>query len=211
MIDLDHRVERWVAGHRVEWLDPLVVAITYAGSFGALWIAIGVVVAVGLRRPAVALAVPAMVLLADLAASGLKHAVDRERPEHKVDALVATPSTPAFPSGHAATSFAAAVLLAAAVPPLAPAFLVLAAAVALSRVYVGVHYPLDVVAGAALGVLVATALLLLARALRRWRPRPMRGQPTVRWRGRRYRRTRPGSTRSGSGGGSPPPSRGSRR
>jgi undecaprenyl-diphosphatase len=180
MIDLDQRVERWIAEHRVEWLDPLVVAITYAGTFGALWIALGVVVAVALRRPVIALAIPATVLLADLAASGLKHAVDRDRPAHAVDALVSTPSSPAFPSGHAATSFAAAVLLAAAVPQFAPGIFVLASLVAWSRLYVGVHYPLDIVVGAVLGALVATVLLLLARALRRSRPQPTRGRPTTR-------------------------------
>jgi undecaprenyl-diphosphatase len=51
------------------------------------------------------------------------------------------------------------------VPRGAPAFYVLAAAIAYSRMYVGVHYPLDVVGGAIIGVV--TALLLLAIARRR--------------------------------------------
>ena len=126
---------------------------------------------------------PAVVLLADLAASGLKLATDRRRPEETldgIDVLVTTPSTAAFPSGHAATSFAAAVVLALALPALAPAFLVLAAAVAFSRLYVGVHFPLDVIAGAALGVAVATALLLLGRALRRSRSQRRPGLPRAR-------------------------------
>jgi undecaprenyl-diphosphatase len=167
----------------VEWLDPLVVGVTYAGSFGALWIVLGVAAALALRRPGLALAVPAVVLLADLSASAVKNAVDRERPELAlggIDTLIDTPSSSAFPSGHAATSFAAAVILATALPSLAPALFVLAATVALSRLYVGVHYPLDVLAGAALGVLVATALLLLARVLRRSRRRPTPGRPTGR-------------------------------
>jgi undecaprenyl-diphosphatase len=167
----------------VEWLDPLVVGVTYAGSFGALWIVLGVAAALALRRPGLAFAVPAAVLLADLSASAVKNAVDRERPELAlggIDTLIDTPSSSAFPSGHAATSFAAAVILATALPSLAPALFVLAATVALSRLYVGVHYPLDVLAGAALGVLVATALLLLARVLRRSRRRPTPGRPTGR-------------------------------
>ena len=198
MLDLDRRVERWIADHRIELLDPLVVGLTYAGSFGALWIALGVVAGVALRRPAIAIGVPLTVLLADLAAAGVKHAVERERPEPAlgIDALVDTPASPAFPSGHATTSFAAAVVLAAAVPSLAPLFVALAALMAFSRLYVGVHYPLDVAGGAALGALLATALLLLARALPRWRLRPTPDPPTGRWRGRPSRRTRRGSTRS---------------
>ena len=49
--------------------------------------------------------------------------------------------------------------------PRAPAFFLLAAAIAWSRLYVGVHYPLDVLGGAVLGVLIALALRFLAR---RW-------------------------------------------
>jgi membrane-associated phospholipid phosphatase len=144
---------------------------------------LGIAVAAWLRRPAIAFAVPAVVLFADLAASGIKLTTDRRRPEETlsgIDVLVSTPSTAAFPSGHAATSFAAAVVLSLALPSLAPVFLALAAAVAFSRLYVGVHFPLDVIAGAALGVAVATALLLLARALRRSRSQRTPGLPTGR-------------------------------
>ena len=104
---------------------------------------------------------------------GIKALVDRERPSLRFaepKPLVHTPHDHSFPSGHAATSFAAATVLTFAFPRLAPALFVLAGAVAFSRVYVGVHYPLDVLGGAALGVLVATALRLLVRGRRRLRP-----------------------------------------
>ena len=112
------------------------------------------------------------VALADWSAMGLKALIDRPRPPLRYaepKTLVAVPHDASFPSGHAATSFAAATMLAFAFPRLAPFLYVLAAAVAFSRVYVGVHYPLDVIGGAVLGALVAGVLKVLVtrRAQRR--------------------------------------------
>jgi undecaprenyl-diphosphatase len=110
------------------------------------------------------------VALADWSSTGLKALVDRPRPPERYPEpkpLVPVPHDGSFPSGHAATSFAAATILSFGFPRLAPALFLLAAAIAFSRVYVGVHYPLDVLGGAVLGVLVATALRLLVRGPRR--------------------------------------------
>ena len=109
-----------------------------------------------------------LVLLADAAAYGvstaLKAAVGERRP-HGYDPLVGLPHSSSFPSGHATMSFACATVLGALEPRAAPALFTLAAAVAYSRLYLGVHWPLDALAGAALGV--AIALLLLAVDRRR--------------------------------------------
>jgi undecaprenyl-diphosphatase len=115
------------------------------------------------------------VALADLAATALKLLSDRPRPyiaHPEQEPLRHAALDVSLPSGHAATSFAAAVVLARYVPPrVAPLLFVLAALVGWSRVYVGVHYPSDIVAGALLGVAVGlTAPRLLAAALRRSRP-----------------------------------------
>jgi undecaprenyl-diphosphatase len=112
------------------------------------------------------------VALADWSASGLKALIDRPRPALRYPepkTLVPVPHDASFPSGHAATSFAAATMLSFAFPSLAPFLYVLAAAVAFSRVYVGVHYPLDVIGGALLGALVAVVVrsLVSRRARRR--------------------------------------------
>jgi undecaprenyl-diphosphatase len=107
---------------------------------------------------------------ADLLATVLKAATDRPRPFERLpeaDPLLGGTVGASFPSGHAATSFAGAVALALLVRRAVPAIFLLAALVAFSRIYIGVHYPLDVLGGAALGAVVAPAVLLAIR-LPRW-------------------------------------------
>lgn len=106
-----------------------------------------------------------------VAASGLasqvvKHLVGRPRPRMNSPAWEALgPSFDSdlhsFPSGHAATSFALAVVLSRRWPSLSPLFYLGAAAVAWGRVVGGSHYPSDALAGAALGLLVGWPLAQL--------------------------------------------------
>jgi undecaprenyl-diphosphatase len=152
--------------HRTGWLNPVFEGLSYAGRLGLLWIAIALLLCAIWRRWGVLGLTIIAVALADWSATGLKALFDRERPPLRYaepDPLVRTPHDGSFPSGHAATSFAAATILSFAFPRFAPFLFVLAAAVAWSRVYVGVHYPLDIVGGAVLGVLVALGLRLLVR------------------------------------------------
>jgi undecaprenyl-diphosphatase len=153
-----------VVHHRWHPLDDIFVWLSKLGGYGLIWLGLGLALSLVWRR-----ATPfVLVLLADAAADGLatllKFVVGTRRPSGG-GPLIAIPHSDAFPSGHAATSFACATVLTALVPRAAPAFYVLALAIGYSRVYVGVHWPLDVVGGAVLGV--ATALLLLAATRRR--------------------------------------------
>ena len=126
-----------------------------------------------LRRPALFVWTLAADGLGEGVSDALKAAVPRARPH--LHPLIAVPHTHSFPSGHATTSFACATVLAAALPAWRAPLFVLAALVAFSRVYVGVHWPTDVVAGAVLGVALATALLRLEEARRRRRRSPRAG------------------------------------
>ena len=120
--------------------------------------------AVSWRRVTPLLLAALAVAVADGLTAIVKLAVGERRPTD-LHPLVAIPHSNSFPSGHTSTAFAAATVLARLEPRAGPAFFVLAAAIGHSRLYVGVHFPLDVACGAALGV--ATALLLLAAARRR--------------------------------------------
>jgi undecaprenyl-diphosphatase len=102
----------------------------------------------------------------------LKLAVGRQRPPAVVldpKPLLDVPTTSSFPSGHSATSFACAYVLARAAPRFAIPLFVLAALIAISRMYVGVHYPIDVLVGALIGLGVARALRWLLGGLQRSR------------------------------------------
>jgi membrane-associated phospholipid phosphatase len=130
-----------------------------------VFLVVGAVLALTWRRPWFLVLLLASDFVADGLSLVLRQAIGRDRPPivyPEPKPLVHVPHTGAFPSGHASTAFACATVIAWASPRLrVPAF-VLAAAIAWSRVYVGVHWPLDVLGGAVLGVLVATALLKLA-------------------------------------------------
>jgi undecaprenyl-diphosphatase len=156
--------------NRPGWLDDPFVAISHLGRVGLLWVLLAALAALMWRRPVILAWVVAADLLADGASHGLRRLIGRDRPpvdDPDPAPLVGVPGDAAFPSGHAATSFACAAMLAWLTPLAAVPLFIVAAVVAFSRVYVGVHYPLDAVGGAALGLAVATALRLLAAARRR--------------------------------------------
>jgi membrane-associated phospholipid phosphatase len=121
----------------------------------------------------VLLSVLSAAILGDLTALGLRRAVGRPRPWRRYPeppTLGHVPRDPSFPSGHTAIAFACATMLSYYRPKLAPAFFLLAVAIGFSRVYVGVHYPLDVLGGAVLGLLcggIVIALLRLEASRRR--------------------------------------------
>ncbi|HBR18314.1 MAG: hypothetical protein A3G39_05160 [Deltaproteobacteria bacterium RIFCSPLOWO2_12_FULL_43_16] len=102
------------------------------------------------------------VLMSDFVADVLKHLVYRVRPcnaLYDIRLLVGCTSSFSFPSGHATNAFAVAVYLSYAYRRYSPAFLLFAVLIAYSRIYVGVHYPLDVLGGAFAGSIGAIFII----------------------------------------------------
>ena len=142
---------------------PVIWAPMQFGTFGTAPALAAVAALRGRRRLAISLV--AAGTLAWVGAKAVKRVVRRERPARIIpDVRIRgeDEGDRGFPSGHAAVSAA---LSTVAMPALSPAGRAgvagLAASVAYARVYVGVHLPLDVVGGAALGVALGSAVRLL--------------------------------------------------
>jgi undecaprenyl-diphosphatase len=154
---IDLALMGWLRTVHTPWLDALMTWISAGGGAGRLWLALAAVALVRPRDRAAAwrvlLAVGLSYLLVDAV---LKPVIDRPRPTAEVAAsapraLPPLPSTASFPSGHATASFSAAVTVSRMWPRTAPLWWALALAIGYSRIYLGHHYPLDILGGAILG------------------------------------------------------------
>ena len=152
--------ERLLRIARTRWhprgAERAVIAFSRIGEHGAVWLALGAV-GQGLDRRQRARWRRALraVGLAYALNTGLKLLAGRRRPELAgLPALTGTPTGLAFPSAHAATSFAGALAYARLGLPRAALYAV-ALGLSGSRVYLGVHHPSDLLGGALLGTAVA--------------------------------------------------------
>jgi undecaprenyl-diphosphatase len=90
----------------------------------------------------------------------VKRTVRRRRPSGEIQALE-PPDPHSFPSGHTAAAFAIALAMFGAVPWLAPVLIVVAIVVGYARMYLGVHFPVDVLAGTFIGIFTGSIVALL--------------------------------------------------
>jgi membrane-associated phospholipid phosphatase len=152
---------------------PLTVLFLLASTWWVKWpliAAVGAACDRPWRRllPRAAVASLSAVAAAGLAVMILKETFDRARPplaDASIDAVGLLPASASFPSGHAATAFAAAVAVGIVHPRLRRPLLALAALVAVSRVYLGMHFLTDVVIGSLLGVAIGAVAGTVVRAV----------------------------------------------
>ena len=151
-------------------LDSLAWGLAIVATGGWIWV-IGTLVAYLVRVPGSWLAIkrllPSVVLATWIVEYPVKSFFRRRRPFARiVEALVIgkKPGSWSFPSGHTASSFASAWILASVWPRRAPVFFSLAGIVGFSRIYLGAHYPGDVASGAMAGTILSEVIRrLIAR------------------------------------------------
>jgi undecaprenyl-diphosphatase len=164
---IDVRVDAFRGHPRV---DRLMYAASELGDFSLIWHLLAASRALGPdRRPIHAVRVAAILGVESALVNGpVKSMFRRHRPawEQERPRRLRRPRTSSFPSGHASAAMTAAGVLAQN-DPLWPLYYAVGAVVASSRVYVKIHHPSDVVAGALVGV-------ALARIARRVWPLPGR-------------------------------------
>lgn len=160
MQNIDFQILKWIAnitGNVV--IDKSMIFITTLGDKGLVWIIISIFLIANKKYRKIGLMALFSLVLATLLGEGLiKHLVQRLRPFAKHESfepLVHISSIFSFPSGHTTSSFAVAGVLANGLKKYQKTIYGLAILIGISRLYVFVHYPSDVIVGAFLGLLCA--------------------------------------------------------
>ena len=162
MLSYEFAILDWIqANMRNPIMDLLMPAITALGNSGLIWLLLaGVLLLTPKHRRAGAAVLAGLVLETICCNMVLKPLVARVRPcdvNTAVQLLIARPDDFSFPSGHTGASFAAAAALFADRNRLWIPSLILALLIAFSRLYLYVHYPTDILAGAAIGMMAGWA------------------------------------------------------
>ena len=159
----------WIQEHlRVPGLNGVMRLITTLGNGGIFWIVLTVLMLAFRKSRRTGIQCAVSMLLAMLVVNvTIKPLAARIRPYDLAEGLsilISRPHDFSFPSGHASNSLSCAWVMLRTLPKKygVPAF-VLAVLIALSRLYVGVHFPTDVLAGAAIGIALAEIAMLIFR------------------------------------------------
>lgn len=152
---------------RIPPLDTFFTIFTRVGDHGEIWLAIFLVLLFTKKYRRVAIfALVAMAVELLMVEGLIKNIFERPRPfllNENIQLLIKAPHGYSFPSGHTASSFAFASVLFLNRVPFRKTIMTLAALMGFSRLYLYVHYPTDVIAGALLGILIGWVVVYVQR------------------------------------------------
>lgn len=140
-------------------LDKIMIVLSTIGDAGLLWIGVAILLICMKKYRKCGLQVAVAMLLTFIVGNLiLKNMIHRDRPcwiDPSITLLVKSPSDFSFPSGHSMNGFTASVSILLCDKKLGIAAVILAAAIAFSRLYNFVHFPTDVIAGIVIGIVSA--------------------------------------------------------
>lgn len=158
VINMELSILNWIQTLRTPMLDRFSALFTSLGDHGEIWFIILLILFVMKKTRKVAILGLIAISVEVVLISGIiKPIVMRPRPfyANPVDLIISVPRGSSFPSGHAASSFAVAMILYFNNIKYKPIYISLAILMAFSRLYAYVHYPSDVLVGTLLGIFIA--------------------------------------------------------
>jgi undecaprenyl-diphosphatase len=151
-----------------KYLDLLMPIITSMGNLGVIWIMIAAIILIDNKHRLTGYMVIFTLIISTIIGEGIiKNIVRRVRPcnhYNNVSILISRPLSYSFPSGHTLSSFAVAEVLSMDYAQYRFIFMGIAVFIALSRLYLYVHYPTDIVASVILGTLCSKLIFIILQA-----------------------------------------------
>lgn len=146
-----------------KYMDVFMRMMTKLGDMGAVWIAIGIYLLVNNQYRHEGKVVLITLIISTIVGEGvLKNLIKRSRPfeaAKNIQLIIARPITYSFPSGHTLSSFAVAGVLSEYFAEYELIFIGLAFFISISRIYLYVHYPTDIIGGIVIGAALSRIIL----------------------------------------------------
>lgn len=167
----DIRILMWIREYlECKALDNTMKVVSTLGNAGAIWIFIGIILLFSRRYRGIGITLLLALLITSILGEGIiKNIIQRPRPfvsNPNIKIIIDAPLSYSFPSGHTASSFAAAGVLAKYFKDKKYLFYGFAILMAFSRLYLFVHYPSDIIGGIILGLIgCQTAIYLYKKYL----------------------------------------------
>lgn len=156
--NIDINILYFIQNHiQNNFLNPIMIFFTTLGNLGLIWLIISFLLLISKKYRKIGILTLSVLIVNTLLGEGiLKHIIERPRPfitYPDLNIIISKPTSFSMPSGHTSASFAAAFMLSYCFKKYRVYFYSLASLIALSRIYLLVHYPSDVLSGILLGFL----------------------------------------------------------